>query len=72
MLSTELGGYFQHLLDPVDRMYHKQTVRIYLMHLAASGESRTRTASYFDEEESDFVLEEEIKPWSQEAMNFSP
>ena len=41
ILPTELEEYFQHMLDSVEKVYHKQAARIYLMRLSSPGELRT-------------------------------
>ena len=62
ILPTELEEYFQHMLDSVEKLYHKQAARIYLMRLSSPGELRIIIASYFDEEDPYLALKARIKP----------
>lgn len=61
MLPTELKDYFKFMLDSVEKIYHKQAARIYLMCCETSGSMTTMTASYFDEREQDFALTAKVE-----------
>ena len=69
ILPTELGKFFQHILDSVEKVYHSQAARIYLMCLTAKIPARgvltTMTVSFFDEKRSDFALTRGSYSWDR-------
>ena len=56
MLPTDLEVYFKHMLDSVERLYHEQAARLFLIRLASPALLTVMIASYFDEKETDFAL----------------
>ena len=72
MLPTELEEFFQHILDSVEKVYHRQAARIYLMCLCAKaspgGVLTTMTASFFDEKTPNFALSRGSCSWNQDEI----
>ena len=67
-LPAELEGFFQHILDTSEKVYHSQAARLYLTQL--SGKERQLTAidvSCFAESDTDFALRDDLI--SQYASN---
>lgn len=62
ILPTELEVYFRHMLDSVEKVYHKQAARIFLMCLAHPRILEVEGVSYFDETDPNFALAAEIRP----------
>ena len=66
MLPTDLEVYFMHMLNAVEKLYHRQAARLFLMRLATPTSLAVVTASYFDEKDPNFALSARItetKPW---------
>lgn len=61
ILPTDLEEYFQHMLDSVEKVYHRQSARLFLMRLAAPATLTMMTVSYFDKEDPDFGLAPEVE-----------
>ncbi|KAM0794000.1 hypothetical protein BDR22DRAFT_49856 [Usnea florida] len=72
ILPTELEEFFQHILDSVEKVYHRQAARIYLICLSAKDSAQgiltTMTASFFDEEAPNFVLSRGSYSWDQDEI----
>ena len=68
ILPTELEEYFQHILNSVERVYHEQAARLYLICLSAHGVLTTMTASFFDEKEPNFALTRDPSSWNQDEI----
>ena len=67
-IPTDLEKYFRLMLDSTEKMYHKQAARIYQMCLSASGSVPLTTLSFFDQNESEFCLIEEMSAWTIEMV----
>lgn len=61
VLPTELEDMFQHILDSVEKVYHKQAARIYLIRLVAPGVLTAMTVSFFDEKAPNFAFERDLR-----------
>lgn len=68
IIPTELEEYFKLILDSVERIYHQQAARLYLMCFHAPGDLTAMTVSYFDEEDPNFALGTEIEAWSSKQV----
>ena len=68
ILPTELELFFQHILDSVEKVYHRQAARIYLIRLSAQGSLTTMTASFFDEKDSNFALTRLSSSWGKDEI----
>lgn len=62
-LPVDLEEYFQHMLDSIEKIYHQQAARIYLMCLSTSGSLPLKTLSYFDRLDIYFCLTEGNTVW---------
>ena len=63
LLPTDLEQYFRRMLDSVEKVYHKQAARIFLLRLKAPRDLTTMTLSYLDNESPDFGLEAPVRVW---------
>ena len=72
ILPTELEEFFQHILDSVEKVYHRQAARLYLACLSAKvsvqGVLTTMTASFFDEKAPNFALTRGSYSWNQDEI----
>ena len=68
ILPTELEEFFQHILGSVEKVYHRQAARLYLIRLCAQGALTTMTASFFDEKEPNFALTRPVFSWDQDEI----
>ena len=68
ILPTKLEEFFQHILDSVEKVYHGQAARLYLICLSAQGNLTTMTASFFDEETLNFALTRGSFSWDFEEI----
>ena len=68
ILPTELEEFFQHILDSVEKVYHRQAARLYLMCLSTQGVLTTMTASFFDEKAPNFALTRGSYSWNQDEI----
>ena len=72
ILPTELEEYFQHILDSVEKVYHRQAARIYLICLSAKASARgiltTMSVSFFDEEAPNFALSRGSYYWNEDEI----
>lgn len=64
ILPTELEEFFQNILDSVEKVYHRQAARLYLIRLSAQGVLTTMTASFFDEKTPNFALTRDDCSWN--------
>ena len=65
ILPTELEEFFQLILDSVEKVYHRQAARLYLIRLAAQGVLTAMTASFFNEKIPNFVLARDSCSWNR-------
>lgn len=61
VLPTDLENMFQHILDSVEKLYHRQAARIYLIRLLAPGILTAMTVSFFDEKAPNFALKRNFR-----------
>ena len=68
ILPTDLETYFLHMLDSVEKIYHRQSARLFLMRLSAPATLTVMTMSYFDEKDADFGLTPEVEAPSPKEL----
>ena len=68
ILPTDLETYFLHMLDSVEKVYHRQSARLFLMRLSAPAILTVTTVSYFDEKDPDFGLTREVEALSPKEL----
>ena len=68
LLPSDLEKYYRYMLDSTEEVDHRQAAQILQTCLAADGPLSLITLSFFDEQDSDFAIKTEMRPWRKQDV----
>ena len=68
LLPEDLDKYFEHMLDSTEKVYHQQAAQMLQTCLASRHPPSLLSLSFYDEQDLEFSLRLEVKPWTHKNI----